>query len=162
MGSIVSQVQFDKIMNYIELAKKEGGRLLTGGTRPDDPSLDDGWYIRPTVFCDMDMSMTIAREEIFGPVTSVFRWSDYHQMIADVNAVEYGLTCSIWTHDLDRAHETAALVEAGYIWVNTASMHYTGVSFGGWKQSGIGREEGVEELFSYTQEKAITIKLAQA
>ena len=162
MGSIVSEAQFDKIMNYIEIAKREGGRLLTGGCRPDDPALAKGWYIRPTVFVDMDPSMTIAREEIFGPVTSVFRWSDYHRMIEDVNSVEYGLTCSIWTHDLDRVHETAALVEAGYIWVNTASIHFTGVSFGGWKQSGIGREEGIEEMLAYTQEKAITIALKRA
>ena len=159
MGAIVSRVQFDKIMGYIETGKAEGGRLLCGGRRPDDPSLANGFYILPTVFVDMKPSMTIAREEIFGPVTSVFRWSDQQQMIDDVNSVEYGLTCSIWTHDLDRAHETAANVEAGFIWVNTASSHFPGVSFGGFKQSGIGREEGIEELFAYTQEKNITIAL---
>ncbi len=159
MGAIVSRAQFDKIMGYIETGKAEGGRLLCGGRRPDDPSLANGSYILPTVFVDMKTSMTIAREEIFGPVTSVFRWSDERQMIDDVNSVEYGLTCSIWTHDLDRAHETAANVEAGYVWINTASTHFPGTSFGGFKQSGIGREEGIEELFAYTQEKSITIAL---
>ncbi len=159
MGAIISEAQFDKIMRYIEIGKAEGGRLLCGGERPGDPSLAKGFYILPTVFVDMKPTMTIAREEIFGPVTSVFRWSDEQQMIEDVNSVEYGLTCSIWTRDLDRAHETAANVEAGFVWVNTASSHFPGVSFGGFKQSGIGREEGIEELFSYTQEKSITIAL---
>jgi len=159
MGAIVSRAQFEKVMSYIETGKAEGGRLLCGGRRPDDPSLVNGFYILPTVFVDMKTSMTIAREEIFGPVTSIFRWSDERQMIEDVNSVEYGLTCSIWTHDLDRAHETAANVEAGFVWINTASSHFPGVSFGGFKQSGIGREEGIEELYAYTQEKSITIAL---
>ncbi|NTA40262.1 aldehyde dehydrogenase family protein [Agrobacterium salinitolerans] len=159
MGAIVSKAQFDKIMNYIEIGKSEGGRLLCGGKRPDDPSLDNGYYILPTVFVDMDPTMTIAREEIFGPVTSIFRWSDYDRMMADVNSVEYGLTCSIWTRNLDIAHRAAADVDAGFVWINQASMHFPGVSFGGVKQSGIGREEGIEELFAYSQEKSVTLKL---
>ncbi len=159
MGAIISRAQFEKIMNYIEIGKAEGGRLLCGGERPGDPSLANGHYILPTVFADMKPTMTIAKEEIFGPVTCVFPWSDEQQMIEDVNSVEYGLTCSIWTHDLDLAHETAANVDAGFIWINTASSHFPGVSFGGFKQSGIGREEGIEELYSYTQEKSITIAL---
>ena len=159
MGAIVSRVQFDKIMKYIEIGKAEGGRLLCGGTRPNDPSLANGFYILPTVFVDMKPTMTIAKEEVFGPVTSVFKWSDEQQMIEDVNSVEYGLTCSIWTHNLERAHETAAKVEAGFVWVNTASQHYLGVPFGGYKRSGIGREEGIEEILAYTQEKSVNISL---
>lgn len=160
MGAIVSQIQFDRIMAYIDSAKNEGARLLCGGTRPNDPALANGHYILPTVFVDVEPHMTIAREEIFGPVLSVFKWEDERRMIRDVNALEYGLTCSIWTKDLVRAHQTARDVQAGYVWVNAVSRHYLGASFGGFKQSGIGREEGIEELFAYSQEKSIHIALA--
>jgi betaine-aldehyde dehydrogenase len=103
--------------------------------------------------------MKIAREEIFGPVVGVFRWSDEATMLEQVNAVEYGLTASIWTNDLGTAHRAAANVEAGFIWINDVSKHFLGTPFGGYKQSGIGREECLEELLSFTQEKNININL---
>ncbi|MGH7005038.1 MAG: aldehyde dehydrogenase family protein, partial [Alphaproteobacteria bacterium] len=105
--------------------------------------------------------MTIAREEIFGPVLSVLRWQDEATMIQQVNQVEYGLTCSIWTNDLTKAHRTALDVQAGYIWVNDTSKHHLGAPFGGYKQSGIGREECLEELIAFTREKNIHINLAR-
>ena len=101
----------------------------------------------------------IAREEIFGPVLGVLKWHDEAQMLAEVNDVEYGLTASIWTNDLDTAHRTAMAVEAGYVWVNEVSKHFLGAPFGGFKQSGIGREECFEEMLSFTQEKNIHLKL---
>ncbi len=160
MGAIVSQTQFDRIMGFIEGAKAEGARLVCGGKRPDDPHLAGGYYIKPTVFADVTREHRIAREEIFGPVLSVFRWSNEAAMLEEVNAVEYGLTCSIWTNDLTRAHRTAAEIEVGYVWINGYSKHFLGAHFGGYKQSGIGREEGIEELISHTQEKNINITLA--
>jgi betaine-aldehyde dehydrogenase len=160
MGAIISKAQFDRVMGYIDSAKNEGARLITGGGRPADPALTKGLYIEPTVFVDVKPTMKIAREEIFGPVVGVFKWSDEATMLEQVNAVEYGLTASIWTNDLGTAHRAAANVEAGFIWINDVSKHFLGTPFGGYKQSGIGREECLEELLSFTQEKNININLA--
>src|SRR5262249_50242439 len=160
MGAIVSKVQFDRVMSYIDSARSEGARLVSGGGRPDDPSLARGLFIEPTVFADVTPSMRIFREEIFGPVVAVTKWSDEAAMFEQVNSVDYGLTASIWTNDLTTAHRAAAEVEAGFIWVNDISKHFIGTPFGGYKQSGIGREECLEELISFTQEKNININLA--
>jgi betaine-aldehyde dehydrogenase len=159
MGSIISKVQHDRIMAFIESAKQEGARLVSGGGRPADPKLADGLFVEPTIFADVTMDMRIGREEIFGPVLSVLKWSDEAQMLAQVNQVEYGLTCSIWTNDLGTAHRAAAAVEAGYVWINEVSKHFLGAPFGGYKQSGIGREECIAELLSFTREKNIHINL---
>ena len=159
MGAIISKAQFDRVMGYIESAKSEGARLITGGGRPNDPALAKGLYIEPTVFADVKPTMRIAREEIFGPVVGVFQWNDETTMLEQVNAVEYGLTASIWTNNLGTAHRAAANVEAGFIWINDVSKHFLGTPFGGYKHSGIGREECLEELLSFTQEKNININL---
>jgi betaine-aldehyde dehydrogenase len=159
MGSIISQVQYDRIMKYIAAGKEDGARLVSGGKRPDDPALAKGLFIEPTIFADVNMGMRIGKEEIFGPVLSVFKWSDEDKMLAEVNQVEYGLTCSIWTNDLATAHRTAAVVEAGYVWINEVSKHFLGAPFGGYKQSGIGREECIEELLRFTREKNIHVNL---
>jgi betaine-aldehyde dehydrogenase len=159
MGSIISQVQYDRIMKYIAAGTEDGARLVSGGKRPDDPALAKGLFIEPTIFADVNMGMRIGKEEIFGPVLSVFKWSDEDKMLAEVNQVEYGLTCSIWTNDLATAHRTAAVVEAGYVWINEVSKHFLGAPFGGYKQSGIGREECIEELLRFTREKNIHVNL---
>ena len=159
MGAIVSEQQFDRIMSYIEIAKTEGGRLVTGGVRPDDVELADGFFIRPTVFADVTPDMTIAREEVFGPVVSVFRWDDEDALFDAVNGVDYGLTASLWTNDLNTALLASRRVEAGYVWVNDISLHFLGAPFGGFKQSGLGKEESIDELLDYTRVKNINIKL---
>jgi betaine-aldehyde dehydrogenase len=159
MGSIISQVQFDKIMGFIESGKKEGARLVCGGGRPSDAKLERGFFIEPTIFADVNMDMRIGKEEIFGPVLSMFKWSDEEKMLSQVNQVEYGLTGSIWTNDLLTAHRVAAAVESGYVWINEVSKHFLGAPFGGYKQSGLGREECLEELLSFTREKNIHINL---
>ena len=158
MGAIVSKQQFDRVMNFIDSAKSEGAQLITGGGPPADPALKGGFYIEPTVFAVTDKNR-IAREEIFGPVLGVFKWNDESKMLATVNAVEYGLTASIWTNDLSTAHRTALAVQAGYVWVNEVSKHFLGAPFGGFKQSGLGREECFEEMLAFTQEKNIHVKL---
>ena len=162
MGAIISKTQYERILGFIELAKQEGGRLLYGGGRPSDPALAKGLFIEPTVFADVKPTMRIAREEIFGPVLSIFKWSDEAAMLEEVNAVEYGLTASIWTNDLSVAHRTAGIVQSGFVWINEVSKHFLGAPFGGYKQSGIGREECIEEMFAYTQEKNIHVKLRPA
>src|SRR5882762_583745 len=131
MGAIVSKVQFDRVMSYIESARQEGARLLSGGVQPSDPALAKGFYVEPTVFADVKMSMRIAHEEIFGPVLGILKWSDEATMLEEVNAVEYGLTASIWTNDISTAHRTAANVEAGFVWINEVGKHFLGTPFGG-------------------------------
>jgi len=162
MGAIINKTQYDRIMGYIEAGRAEGARLVCGGSRPRAPDLAKGLFIEPTVFADVTQRMRIACEEIFGPVMSVLEWSDEGQMLADVNSVDYGLTCSIWTNDLARALRTANAVEAGYVWINEVSKHFLGAPFGGYKQSGIGREECLGELLSFTQEKNIHVNISRS
>jgi betaine-aldehyde dehydrogenase len=159
VGCLSSRAQLDKTMSYIRLGQAEGARLACGGKRPADPRLARGHFVEPTVFADVTDDMRIAREEIFGPVVSILRWSDENDVVARVNALDYGLTASIWTHDLDLAHRLAARVEAGYIWINNASTHHVGVPFGGYKQSGMGREESIEELLACTHIKNVSVTL---
>ena len=157
LGPVVSGRQFARIMGFVESGKKEGARLVTGGDRPKDAALADGWFIRPTVFDEVRQDMRIAREEIFGPVMSVLPWSDSDDMLAKVNSVQYGLTAAIVTNRLDLAMQTAEQVEAGYVWVNSTGR-YLGEPYGGWKQSGLGVEECFEELLSYTCVKNVNMR----
>ena len=157
LGPIVSRRQFDRVMGFIASGREQGARLVTGGGRPADPALANGFFVSPTVFDGVDDLMRIAREEIFGPVMSVLTWSDYGDMLAKANGLPYGLTAAIVTNDLDRAMETAERVEAGYVWINSTGR-YIGVPYGGWKQSGVGREECFEELLSYTRIKNVNLR----
>jgi len=158
MGAIVSKQQFDRVINLIDSAKSEGAELIAGGGPPSDPALKGGFYIEPTVFAVTEKNR-IAREEIFGPVLGIFKWRDETKMLEAVNAVEYGLTASIWTNDLSTAHRTALAVQAGYVWINEVSKHFLGAPFGGFKQSGLGREECFEEMLAFTEEKNIHVRL---
>ena len=133
--------------------------LACGGKRPSDPALQKGYFIEPTVFTNVRADMRIAREEIFGPVLSVIKWSDEETMFEQVNSVEYGLTGAVFTRDLAIAHRAASRIEAGLVWVNNSSSHFLGTGFGGYKQSGLGRDESIEELMFYTQPKNINITL---
>ncbi len=158
MGAIVSKSQYERILGFIASAKEEGAELIAGGGPPSDPRLAKGWFIEPTVFA-VTAKNRIAREEIFGPVLSVLKWQDEREMLDLVNSVEYGLTCSIWTNDLRTAHRTAGEVQAGFVWINEVSKHFLGAPFGGYKQSGMGREESIAELLDFTQEKNIHVNL---
>lgn len=157
MGALISRAQLDKVAGYVRIAQEEGARLLCGGSPPDDPALANGFFYLPTIFGEVTQSMRIAREEVFGPVLAVLRWRDEDAMLADVNSVDYGLTASIWTRSLANAHRAARRVQAGYVWVNHVGAHFPGASFGGYKLSGLGREESLEELYSFTQGKNIHI-----
>lgn len=159
MGPLNSVGQYRKVMSYIESGREEGARLTTGGSRPEGEAFRKGYWVRPTVFAEVDPKMRIWREEIFGPVLSVCRWNSIEQAIKLANGVEYGLTAAIWTRDLKNALKTANQIQAGHIWINGAGPHYLGVPFGGMKNSGVGREEGIEEMLSYTETKVLNIVL---
>lgn len=159
MGPLVSRAQCDRVLSFIASAREEGARLVLGGAQPDAPALRAGYYVQPTIFADVLPHMRIAREEIFGPVMSVFRWSDEEELFRQVNGTEYGLTASVWTRDLKRAHKAVRQLQAGFIWVNQTSRHYLGVPFGGSKHSGLGREECLEEMLDFTEIKSVNIQL---
>lgn len=155
MGPLVSEAHYNRVMRYIESGRSEGATLVCGGGRPHH--LEGGFYVEATVFDDVDKDMTIAREEIFGPVLSVSGWRDYATMLAAVNGLVYALTANIWTNDLSVAHRTSQQVQAGLVWINGRGKKPPGTPFGGYKQSGIGREGSLEELLSYTQRKSIVM-----
>ena len=157
MGPINNEGQYNKVLSYIELGKKEGAKLLLGGRRPQGATFEKGYWVEPTVFGDVTMSMRIAREEIFGPVMSIFRFKTEAEAIDMANDIDLGLTAAVWTQDISRALRVSKAIEAGYVWVNGVGTHFRGVPYGGFKNSGVGREEGISELLSYTEEKVINL-----
>jgi betaine-aldehyde dehydrogenase len=159
MGPVNSMTQYEKVKYYVQAGIDDGARLMTGGKRPEGDRFARGYWIRPTVFADVKPTMRIAREEIFGPVLSVFKWRNVDEVLEIANGTEYGLTGSVWTQDVNNAISTARRIQSGYIWINAVSAHFKGMPFGGYKNSGTGREEGIEELLSYTEEKTINIIL---
>ena len=160
MGPLNSKAHYERVYAMVEAGKKEGARLLTGGNRPQGAAFERGYWLEPTVFADVTASMSIAQQEIFGPVLSVFRWSREEEAFKIANSTLYGLTASIWTNDLKTALKAARAVKSGYVWINGASGHFYGTPFGGMKNSGLGREEGADELLSYTEVKTVHVMLA--
>jgi 2-formylbenzoate dehydrogenase len=159
MGPMASQAQYDKTLGYIELGVREGAEIRAGGGPPPDDSLSGGLFIAPTVLDHVEPSMRVAREEIFGPVLSVISWREPEEAVAIANDVSYGLTAGIYTSDFGLAHRFAQELDAGYIWINEVGRHYAAVPFGGFKSSGVGREESLEELRSYSEIKAINMRI---
>jgi aldehyde dehydrogenase (NAD+) len=157
IGPKVSAAQRDRSMRYIQDAKDAGATVLTGGDAPDDHSLSDGHFILPTVITDIDHDHSAVQEEIFGPVLEVFSWSDYEEMIELANDVEYGLAGGVLTSDISDAQRAAKDLEAGTVWVNQYNDFPQGMPFGGYKNSGMGRERAMETLKTYTQTKTIDI-----
>lgn len=156
-GAIVNAQQYEKVRRYIAIGQEEGARLVAGGEALTEGEFSKGFFVRPTVFADVDPSSRLAQEEIFGPVLAAMPFDSYDDALRIANSVRYGLTASVFTGDLATAHRFARDVEAGYVWVNEVSKHVHGTAFGGVKDSGIGREEGIEELISYTQPKNVHI-----
>lgn len=156
-GTMVNRKQFERAIGYIDDAVRRGAEVVTGGGRPDNG--DIGLFVAPTFLDRIDSDWAVSREEIFGPVVSVLRWTDEGEAIGIANSVDYGLTASIYTNDIRRAHRVARSLEAGYVWINGAGPHFQGVPYGGWKNSGVGREESIEELLSYAQSKSVNVML---
>ena len=154
-GPQVDDVQFDKVMGYIESGKRDGAKLAYGGERVGSR----GYFIEPTVFVDVKDDMQIAREEIFGPVMSIIKFDDLNDVVRRANKTMYGLAAAVWTRDIGKAHAIANRVRAGTVWVNCYDVFDPGAPFGGFKQSGIGREMGEYGLQQYTELKTVTVKL---
>jgi len=154
-GPQIDRTQFDKVMSYIDAGKREGADLLVGGKAVGD----DGLFIEPTVFANVQDEMKIAREEIFGPVMSIIKFRNLDEVIERANHTTYGLAAAVWTRDIGKAHAIANNVKAGTVWVNCFDVFDAAAPFGGFKQSGIGREMGEYALQQYTEVKTVTIKL---
>ncbi|OOF11310.1 MULTISPECIES: betaine-aldehyde dehydrogenase [Salinivibrio] len=159
VGALISTEHLEKVMTAIQGAKASGATLLTGGERLMENGLDKGNFVAPTIFTDCDDSMAHVRDEIFGPVMSVLRFSDEEEVIRRANNTHYGLAAGIFTQNLSRAHRVIHQLEAGICWVNTWGDSPAEMPVGGYKQSGIGRENGVETLTHYTQTKSVLIEL---
>ncbi|NUB89449.1 aldehyde dehydrogenase family protein [Haloterrigena sp. SYSU A558-1] len=160
LGPKVTEEQAERTLEYIEEARDAGADFLTGGDVPDDEALAEGSFVSPTLIDDIDHDNRAVQEEIFGPVQEVFEWTDYETMIELANDVDYGLAAGIITNDITKAYETATDIEAGNVWINQYNAFPAGMPFGGYKQSGIGREVGYEALAEhYTQTKTINLAL---
>ena len=157
VGPVVSKKQFDSVHRFIQSGIKEGAKLELGGDSPKTKDLKDGFFINPTIFSKVTPAMTIANQEIFGPVISVMSWGNYEEMMNIANSTDYGLTAGIVTNSLSNAMKTAEEIECGYVWINAAGR-YAGAPYGGWKLSGIGVEECYDELKSYSRVKNINMK----
>ncbi len=159
MGPMITQAQYEKVQEYFAIAKDEGAVAAAGGTLPEEPELEGGYFIPPTIYTGVRNDMRIAQEEIFGPVASVIPFSDEEEAIAIANDSQYGLVAGLWTQDISRAHRVAARLEAGQVFINEWLSGTVEHPFGGYKQSGYGREKGIEALHHYTQLKSITVRL---
>jgi betaine-aldehyde dehydrogenase len=162
MGPQVSSEQLDRIKSYVDIARGEGATVLTGGSAPQqlDEKFQRGYFFTPTIFSDVQNKMRVAQEEIFGPVTSVITFKDEDDLIRQANETIYGLSAGIWTKDIRRAHRFARDIKAGTVWINTFNMMNAASPFGGYKQSGYGREMGKHALEMYTQVKSVWVDLS--
>jgi len=160
LGAIASKSQMERVLGYIETGRREGATLVAGGSRADIGT-GKGYFLQPTVFADVTPEMTIAREEIFGPVLATIDFADLDEAIAKANDTPYGLAAAVWTRDVKKAHYVARRLQAGTVWVNTYNVYDTAAPFGGYKQSGFGREMSVHAIDHYTQVKSVWIDLNQ-
>ena len=159
MGPVNSKRHMVRVNAMIKSGIDDGAKLMIGGKRPPGKQFERGWWVEPTVFGDVHAQMKIAREEIFGPVISVFSWRDEDAIIELANSLEYGLTAAVWTNDIKRAIKAARRVQSGCVWINGVGNYFKGTPYGGLKNSGIGKESCLAELLSYTEEKSIQIIL---
>jgi betaine-aldehyde dehydrogenase len=155
MGPLISAAHRDKVESYIRIARKEGARLLLGGKRPADPALANGFFVEPTLFTDCANDMRIVQEEVFGPVITIERFSTEDEALVRANSTIYGLSAGFWTRDPDRIRRMSSGLRFGTVWVNDFNVYFTQAPWGGYKQSGLGRELGRQGLEEYTEVKHI-------
>jgi acyl-CoA reductase-like NAD-dependent aldehyde dehydrogenase len=160
MGSMVYRAHLDGVLDYIERGRAEGGEVIEGGGRLQITEFPKGLFIQPTLFGSVEDDMTVAREEIFGPVATFHLFDDEDEVIGRANALDYGLAAGIWSEDLGRAHRTAQAIEAGRVWVNCYNLFPSGSAFGGTKASGFGREDAFETMLDFTQVKNVIMDYA--
>ena len=162
VGPVTTRPQYEKVLGYIDVAKKDGAKLLMGGGPSTRPECGSGWFVEPTIFAGVQNSMRIAQEEVFGPVLSIIKFKDEDEAVAIANDVRFGLAAGVWTSDIGRAVRMSERIKAGTVWVNT----YRAVSylspFGGYKDSGLGRENGIEAIYEYLQVKSVWINTGAA
>jgi acyl-CoA reductase-like NAD-dependent aldehyde dehydrogenase len=159
MGALISKAQWNRVDGYVKLGVSEGARLVLGGDRPD--GLEAGYYYAPTVLDGVTNSMQVAQEEIFGPVVCIETFQSEAEALQIANDTPYGLFATVYTQDVARAHRVASRIRAGGVTVNTPGGTFPGVPFGGYKQSGFGRELSLETLHQYTEEKAVLVHTAE-
>jgi aldehyde dehydrogenase (NAD+) len=157
-GAVASKKQLETVLRYIESGRSEGATLVAGGARADIGT-GKGYFVQPTIFADVAPAMTIAREEIFGPVLAAIEFADLDEAIARANDSAYGLAAGVWTRDIKKAHYVARKLQAGTVWINTYNVYDTAAPFGGYKQSGFGREMSAHALEHYTQVKSVWVDL---
>ncbi|MHA6620727.1 aldehyde dehydrogenase [Pseudonocardia sp. DLS-67] len=161
MGAVACRTQYDKVLHYVDIARSEGARLVAGGARAEVEGHPDGLFVRPTVFADVTSDMRIAREEVFGPIAAVLRFRDEAEAVEIANDTEFGLAAGVWTGSVARAHRVAGRLEAGTVWINNYRKTSYATPFGGYKQSGLGRENGADALREYTEEKSVWVDAGQ-
>ena len=159
VGALISAEHLEKVMSYIEAGKAAGAKVVIGGGRPSDPSLANGFFVEPTVFDACTDDMKIVREEIFGPVMAVLTFRDEADVVARANHTDYGLAAGVFTKDVQRAHRVVARLEAGTTWINNYNITPIEMPFGGYKQSGIGRENSLTTINHYTQVKSVYVEM---
>ena len=159
MGPVVSKPSYDRILNYVKIARNEGATVAHGGKHPEGPQFANGYFIEPTILADVRQNMTVAQEEIFGPVVCVIPFDTEEEAVAIANDIPYGLGCSIWTRDVARAHRVAGEVEAGIVWINDHHRLHPGIPWGGFKDSGYGREGSFDFVHEYTAPKYVCVRV---
>jgi acyl-CoA reductase-like NAD-dependent aldehyde dehydrogenase len=158
MGPLVSKEQQERVQRYLEIGSEEA-RLAAQGSIPTDPRLAGGYFVPPTIFADVDNKATIAREEIFGPVMAVIPFKDVDEVVELANDNEYGLAAAVWTKDIKKALRTARAIRAGIVWINDSQPAPTEMPWGGYKQSGIGRELGKDGIEDFLEKKSVYVNL---
>jgi (Z)-2-((N-methylformamido)methylene)-5-hydroxybutyrolactone dehydrogenase len=161
VGPVTTQPQYRKVLDYIDIAKREGAEVLLGGGPAHRPECGDGWFVEPTIFSGVNNKMRIAQEEVFGPVLAAIPFDDDEEAIEIANDTDFGLAAGIWTQNINRAIELPARLDAGTVWVNTYRTISYLSPFGGYKQSGLGRESGIEAVREYLQTKSVWISTAK-